>query len=284
MNAIKIEKILILVKTYPNKSNKYVETVCTAGIREDGSWVRIFPVQFRLYANDQKYAKYQWIECRCYKASSDLRPESHHIDIDLDKSIILDKKIGTEDNWEFRRRAILDKAKVFTRFAELHELVDSNLGSLAVFKPASVKLKCEKIKVDNASKEVTDCSSNMIQFDLFHDKDWQKALKRVEPIPYDFKYEIVDADGKMATHKILDWELGTLFFKEKKRLKSEELARESVKQKYGIEFLNDRKVDLYLYMGTMLQFQKRHMPNPWTIIGVAPFPKVGTRPQDLFQI
>ena len=56
MNKTKREKILILVKTYPNRSNKYIETVCTAGIREDGSWVRIFPVQFRLYADDQKYA------------------------------------------------------------------------------------------------------------------------------------------------------------------------------------------------------------------------------------
>jgi hypothetical protein len=34
------ERILITVKTYPTLSRKYGETVCTAGLRPDGSWVR----------------------------------------------------------------------------------------------------------------------------------------------------------------------------------------------------------------------------------------------------
>ena len=70
------EKILVLVKTYPTKSNKYVETVCTAGIREDGSWVRIFPIPFRRLEDYQRFKKYQWIECTLYKSEKDKRPES----------------------------------------------------------------------------------------------------------------------------------------------------------------------------------------------------------------
>lgn len=42
-----LERVLITVKTYPTLSKKYGETVCTAGLREDGSWVRIYPVPFR---------------------------------------------------------------------------------------------------------------------------------------------------------------------------------------------------------------------------------------------
>jgi hypothetical protein len=38
------EKILITVKAYPTLSGKYGELVCIAGIREDGSWVRIYPM------------------------------------------------------------------------------------------------------------------------------------------------------------------------------------------------------------------------------------------------
>ena len=121
------EKILILVKTYPHKSNKYIETVCTAGIREDGSWVRLFPVPYRLYTNDQQYGKYQWVECSYYKAK-DPRPESCHIDID--QQLVLGDKIGTQDNWELRRRAVLDKAKILTKFSELKQLVNENSGSL----------------------------------------------------------------------------------------------------------------------------------------------------------
>lgn len=275
------EKILILVKTYPHKSNKYIETVCTAGIREDGSWVRLFPVPYRLYTNDQQYGKYQWVECSCYKAK-DPRPESCHIDID--QQLVLGDKIGTQDNWELRRRAVLDKAKLLTKFSELKQLVNENSGSLAVFHPTSVKLKCERAKIDEGDEGEGTVTSEIVQLDLFHEKEWRSDFKRVDQIPYDFKYEIVDADGVKATHKILDWELGTLFYWEKKRLGSEELARDSVKAKYGVDFLNTRKIDLYLYMGTMLQFQNRHMPNPWTIIGVAPFPKVTHRPQDLFSL
>lgn len=41
-----LTKVLITVKTYPAISTKYDELVCTAGFREDGSWIRIYPVQF----------------------------------------------------------------------------------------------------------------------------------------------------------------------------------------------------------------------------------------------
>ena len=41
------QRVLTTVKTYPTLSRKYGETVCTAGLREDGSWVRMYPVPFR---------------------------------------------------------------------------------------------------------------------------------------------------------------------------------------------------------------------------------------------
>lgn len=265
----KKEKILILVKTYPHRSTKYGEIVCTAGIRSDGTWVRIFPVPFRLYTNEQQFSKYQWVECPAYKAK-DPRPESYHID--LDQQLILGDKIGTQGNWERRRKAILEKARVYTKFSELREMISQNAGSLAIFRPKKIKLRCEAAQCDDDPPSAV--SPEMMQMDLFHENDWRNEFKRVEPIPYDFKYEVIDADGEKATHKILDWELGSLFYWEKQRLGSEEKARDSVKKKYGVDFLNTDKYDLYLYMGTMLQFQQRKMPNPWTIIGVAPFPRM----------
>jgi len=42
-----LTRILIAVKTYPAISKKYEELVCTAGFLEDGSWIRIYPIQFR---------------------------------------------------------------------------------------------------------------------------------------------------------------------------------------------------------------------------------------------
>ena len=66
------QRILITVKTYPTLSRKYGETVCTAGVREDGTWVRIYPVPFRRLNEDQKYSKYDWIECRLQRNTLDV--------------------------------------------------------------------------------------------------------------------------------------------------------------------------------------------------------------------
>jgi hypothetical protein len=43
-------RVLIAVKTYPNPSSKYEETVCVAGIQLDRGqpeWIRLYPVRFR---------------------------------------------------------------------------------------------------------------------------------------------------------------------------------------------------------------------------------------------
>ena len=47
------ERILVAVKTYPTLSLIHGETVCTAGVRQDGSWVRIYPVPFRRLEEEQ---------------------------------------------------------------------------------------------------------------------------------------------------------------------------------------------------------------------------------------
>lgn len=68
------ERVLITVKTYPTLSRKYGETVCTAGVREDGSWVRIYPVPFRRLEEAEQYRKFDWLECDLIKSRSDPRP------------------------------------------------------------------------------------------------------------------------------------------------------------------------------------------------------------------
>ena len=35
-------KVFITVKTYPTLSKSYDELVCTAGILDDGSWIRVY--------------------------------------------------------------------------------------------------------------------------------------------------------------------------------------------------------------------------------------------------
>ena len=75
-------RVLILCKTYPSPSAKYAETSCVAGMTEDGRLIRLYPVPFRLVADDQQFKKWQWITARFEKARNDHRPESHRVFVD----------------------------------------------------------------------------------------------------------------------------------------------------------------------------------------------------------
>lgn len=134
-----LTKVLITVKTYPTLSEKYDELVCTAGFREDGSWVRIYPVPFRKLDYRNRYEKWHWIEMDLVKNTSDHRPESYR-PADLDKEIrILDKvETGANRDWTLRKKITL--ACVHTNMTHLiAETKDSKINtSLAVLKPASV--------------------------------------------------------------------------------------------------------------------------------------------------
>ena len=130
------QRILIVVKTYPTLSRKYGETVCTAGIREDGSWVRMYPVPFRRLNEEQQYSKYDWVECHLTRNSSDPRPETYRPNDP--RELVPAGHIGTAYEWRERRRILLTTAKVYHRLDELIAEAKANLTSLAVFKPAKV--------------------------------------------------------------------------------------------------------------------------------------------------
>ena len=102
------ERVLITVKTYPTLSRKYGETVCTAGVRADGSWMRIYPVPFRRLDEEEQYKKFDWIETNFVRGRSDPRPETHH-PADLAKMLPVGH-MGTQDNWRERRELLLKRA------------------------------------------------------------------------------------------------------------------------------------------------------------------------------
>ena len=72
--------ILILVKTYPEISKKYTETVCTGGIlAETRELIRLYPVRYRYLEGETQFSKYQWISAKIAKSTTDVRPESFNI-------------------------------------------------------------------------------------------------------------------------------------------------------------------------------------------------------------
>lgn len=262
------DRVLITVKTYPTLSRKYGETVCTAGVREDGSWVRIYPVPFRRLDEEQQYRKFDWIECMLARYRSDPRPESHRPADQKELRPI--GHIDTADNWRERRLLLLKTARVYDRLDDLIAGAKANEVSLAVFKPSRIlDFVWEEESREWDPDKVRQMRELYSQLDLFADNTWRETFKVIPKLPYSFSYRFEDVSGRTSELQVLDWETGALYWNCLRAAEGDEpKALAKVRQKYLDSFL---KTDIHFFLGTTQQF---HFvaPNPWVIIGVLPIP------------
>lgn len=266
------ERILITVKTYPTLSRKYGETVCTAGIRENGSWVRIYPVPFRRLEDAEQYRKFDWVECRLIRNTSDPRPETYR-PADFDELHAVGH-IDTADEWRERRRLLLKTARIYTRLDTLIEGAKANQLSLAVFKPSKI---IDFVWEEEESREwdeskLRDMRERTNQLEMFAEDAWRQTFKIIPKLPYSFSYKFEDETGRPSKLQVLDWETGALYWN-CVRKHGEQTGLAKVREKYLDAF---RGKDLHFFLGTTQQF---HFvaPNPWVIIGVLPIPLEGQR-------
>ncbi|WP_256011761.1 hypothetical protein [Desertivirga xinjiangensis] len=255
-----LTKVLIAVKTYPTLSTKYDELVCTAEFREDGTWIRIYPVSFRKKSYDQQYKKYDWIELDLVKNTSDFRPESYR-PYSHDAEIKILDHIDTEANWTERKKFVL--GKIYYNLTELiAEAKDKNVRtSLAVFKPTIVK----DFKIEEVDREWDkDKLAKLRQMNIFQTADESK-FEVVRKLPYKFSYVIEDNQGRESTMMIEDWEIGQLFWRCLAKYEGDESrACEDVRKKYMEDFAGTK--DLHLFLGTT-QIHHHVSHNPFMIIG-----------------
>jgi len=176
------ERILITVKTYPTISTTYGELVCTAGIREDGSWIRIYPVPFRQLEAYQKFSKYSFIEAEVIRNTKDARPESHKVS--KDTIGLTGEVLGTNDHWRERREWILRRGTVHTN---LTRLIDANKNgelSLATFKPSKIlNFKIEADTAEWGEKKLAAVDALARQGDLFDGWKGQDLARLVRKLP-----------------------------------------------------------------------------------------------------
>ncbi len=267
---IEIRKVFITVKTYPTLSKKYDELVCTAGILDDGSWVRIYPLPFRKLDYEKRYRKYQWIKLPLRKNTSDVRPESYQIE-GL-HNIEIGDAVSTKNAWKARRQIIFDKNKVYDNLQELINLANRNVLSLAIFKPNQIfAFDFEETNREWDQEKLNILEKKAKQYHLFQTvEEVKKEFMIVKKLPYKFYYRFSDINGKESRLMIEDWEIGALYWNCLSDARGDEQAAlEKVKQKYWDNFLTK---DLYLFLGTTKEFHGRAR-NPFVIIGVFPPPK-----------
>ena len=268
MTTMAKERILVTVKTYPTLSTKYGETVCTAGVRKDGTWVRVYPVPFRRLNESERYRKFDWVECRLVRRKADPRPESFS-PVDTHELAPV-RHLGTSDKWRERRRLLLRTAKVYDRLDQLIEGAKNNKVSLAVFKPLNITdFIWEEEEPDWSRERLQKMRALYSQLDLFEDNSWRQTFQLIPKLPYSFSYRFEDAAGRSSELQVLDWEIGALYWNCLESTGGDEpRALAKVRSKYFDAFL---ETDLHFFLGTTQQFH-RFAPNPWVIIGVFPIP------------
>ncbi len=250
------KKILITARTYPVPAKKAIEVSCTAGITDDGRWIRLFPIPYRFLDQDRRFTKYQYIEAMVAKAESDPRPESHNIDIDSIK--ILSQSISTYDKWEARKAVVFPLKSRSLCFLQAQRDLNKE-PTLGFFKPKVIT----GLKIEATSNAWTDEElARLRQYTLFGNTPGTQ----LEKLPWIFSYEFRCDEPDCHTHVLscTDWEMGAAYraWRDKYGTKLEQKFRD----RFETEMIMGK--DTHFFVGTL-----RNHPDAWIIIGLFYPPK-----------
>lgn len=258
--------VLITVKTYPIPSSKYDELVCTAGVREDGSFIRLYPINFRDLPFSQQFKKYQWICVEAEKHKGrDVRKESYRPDCDSIK--IAGEPIPTErGDWSNRGRYAL--AQKSQSMEQLYTQQKKDRTSLGIFKPKSIHDLI--ISADDADWK-PGFKAALAQSRLWEDRTVSREPPRKVPFKFHYLFECDDQSCKKSHRMMIeDWEVGALYWRLVDGGASPKEAATGVKDKFLNQLCGTTK-DTHFYVGTILAY-----PKTWVVIGVY-WPTVDTR-------
>lgn len=203
-------RVLVWGKTYPELSTKYYETVCTGGTREDGKFVRLYPIPFRYLQDQQTFSKYQWMKLRIRKDQQDPRPESYKVDTE---SICTEGTIAPDEYGWRGRSEIVFRTKEYS-FQSVEHLLEQNRSqktSMGFIYPKSI----DRIEVEERPEEdyqtfmkrLEDNKQRLKQARLFDDLNIHD-VKRLEYVSKRFKIHFHCGGSECNGHKmsIIDWE------------------------------------------------------------------------------
>lgn len=241
------QKLYVLVKAYPQPSDKYGVTVCCAGITPEGRFLRLYPIPYRDLKPEQQFNRFDYVEMSLWKSETDTRPESFKVDPD---SIKIHKKGN--------KLPKLEKVKLWLPFVaeSFAQLKDDNLEkkqSLGIVRPdeGSISFTYKPI-MEQSDEDQSYANQCYKQMSLFNDV----PLTHLKA-DYCFSYKFTS--NKIPHEmKIHDWEVQATYY--------------NYKKKYGIDTLLKMKEvyektmpsqNIHLIMGTA-----KARPWQFMIIGV----------------
>ena len=245
------KKVLITVKTYPQPSAKYLELVCTAGMLEDGSFIRLYPIDYRYLPFEKWYGKYQWIEVEVEKNPKDPRKESFRPNVESIST--LGDPLSPARGWAERKTIVLKQPP--KSIEQLDELRKTDGVSLGLVRPKRISDFIVEPATEDWKPEQLE---EMKQLTLLGPE--RKPLAK---IPFKFSYRFDCDDERCTGHQMMieDWEVGQLYLREVAKLGDADKAVESVKKKFFGQ-LCAKSVDTHFFVGTVMKF------GSWIVLGV----------------
>lgn len=246
MDVARTMRAAVLVKAFPQPSQKYEETVCCAGITAEGQFLRLYPIRYRHLAQSQRFERWDVIEFEATRPHDDWRPESRHVS---EESIRIVQS-ASQTNDEQRVRLWLPH--VADSLVALKEENVATQKSLGVIRPddGSVRFKVRQLKAGSADDEQIQHAFKQVS--MLDDG----PLSRLT-VEYEFSYRFTCA-GQKHEMKIHDWEVQAAYFGYKARYGDGALIRLTEQYQEVLPSQN-----LHLVMGTM----KAH-PRQFIIIGL----------------
>ncbi len=231
-------RVCVLVKAYPQRSQKYEETVCVAAVGEDHRLLRLYPVRFRHLDASKRFVRFDWIELEITRPTDDVRPESFRMKED---SLRIIKK---KDQMTPEERAQLWKPCVSESLEALHNEQKENGTSLGIIRPDPESVKFRFSAIDKAKPEER---SEMQEVFQEQQSLLEEPLTKL-PVPeYIFRYQFTSG-GNQHSMQIHDWEVQATYEHYKKKYGSIEKALEMM-----VDFYERQapKMNLHLIMGTL---------------------------------
>src|SRR5437870_1914531 len=135
MSPEETKRALIVVRTYPVPDALGIESSCTAAITDEGEWLRLFPVPWRLLNKDRRFQKYEWVEVNVKKAIEDTRLESYRLRSDGIQ--ILSRPLSTANAWT-ARKAMVFPVRAHCLCCLTRQRDAQQYPTLGIFRPESI--------------------------------------------------------------------------------------------------------------------------------------------------
>jgi hypothetical protein len=233
-------RVIILVKALPQPSKTYGETVCCAGVTENGEWKRLFPVRFRHLQGEKSFKRWDWVSFKFRSPTKDNRKESCHL---YEDSIIVDGTLKKQERNGLLNRLLVDSA---ISAAERGQ-------SLALIRPTNTVFRYKRKPEALVEKERERFRRAARQTSML-----DKELDAMEPSPFRFNFQFQDQSGQ-HNYTCADWETHAMYFHGRREMGEEKC----------LEWMNQTFNEKYPRQGMAFSIGNiASRPQTWQLLGV----------------